>query len=326
VEDDRREEARRETMILPRFEYKRPRNLSQAIEFYKSSGGAALFLAGGTDIVPRMKLRLEKPTVVIDLKGIAGLAKIKVSEGWFRIGANVTLFDLKNDKTVRECFPALLESLDGTSSETLQMRGTLGGNILQETRCLFYNKPDTWRKAKGFCLKMGGNVCNAAKGAKTCFANYCSDNAPALLTLGTEVKLTGPDGERRIPLLEIYTGKSDKPFRLFPGEILTEFLIPEKLTSGGYLKIRVRDSIDYPLVGVALSSVKGKGWVSLGGIGARPLLFKFDKKKDAERVAEEATAQVKPVGNTVLSAAYRKRMAGVLIKRIWKKVLGEGRV
>jgi 4-hydroxybenzoyl-CoA reductase subunit beta len=244
-----------------------------------------------------------------------------------KIGANVTLYELKNHPLVKDYLPVLVDSLEATSCDTLQMRGTIGGNILQDTRCLFYNKSIEWRNAKGFCLKMGSQKCNAIKGAKLCFANYCSDNAPPLITLGTQVRLSGIDGNRQVPLEAIFSGPSDRPFTLQPGEILTHIMIPANKTKGGYLKIRVRDSIDYPLVGVAASLVNGQGCIAIGAIGGKPLRFDFDENETGwdERIARAALDRITPVANTTLSSAYRKKMAGVLVKRIARKLTEEDR-
>lgn len=181
--------------------------------------------------------------------------------------------------------------------------------------------------AKGYCIKMGGHICNAVKGAKFCSANYASDNAPALITLGAYVNIAGNDGNQQIPLEAIFSGKSVLPFTLLPGEILTHIMIPAKKTRGGYLKARVRDSIDYPVVGVALSLIDGKGCISIGSIGAKPLQIDFDENESgwAERIVQEAMDCVKPVANTVLSPAYRKKTSGVLLKRLTRKLIEEDR-
>lgn len=314
-------------MILPRFAYARPKTLRKAIALHNGGQGPAVYLAGGTDLVPRLKYRLVSPSLAIDLKGIQALKTIVLTKEWLKIGANVTLYDLKNFPPVRELYPALYQSLEATSCETLQMRGTIAGNLLQNTRCLFYNKSDEWRKAKGYCLKMGGPACNAVKGAKICFANYAGDNAPTLITLGAEVRLAGVDGERQIPLEAVFSGKSDLPFTIKADEILSHILIPARQTRGGYLKIRVRDSIDYPLVGAAISLLNGKGRVAIGAIGGKPLCFDFDQNETAwvDRIAREASDNVRPVANTVLSPAYRKKMTGVLVKRIARKLAEEDR-
>ena len=314
-------------MILPKFEYKKAKSVAEAVAFYHDHKGRARYLAGGTDLIPLIKLRLSTPTAVIDLKDIEELKAVsRNNDGWLTVGANVTLFNLKNNPVVREYFPALYESLDATSCETLQMRGTIGGNILQDTRCLLYNQSLEWRKARGFCYKMGGVACNVVPNAKACFSNYCSDNAPSLITLSAQVKLVGPRGERTIELEKIFSGDGRSPFEVEPGEILTEILVPLKKTKGAYEKLRVRDSMDYPLAGVAVSAKGAAARACVGGIGLAPRLY--DLKNINEITIKEAAdriyADVKPVSNTVLSAIYRKKMAGVLLKKAIKRVLQEG--
>jgi 4-hydroxybenzoyl-CoA reductase subunit beta len=312
-------------MILPKLAYKKAKDLEDAIHLFQKYDKNSLYLAGGTDLIPQLKLRLHTPMALIDLKGVADLKGIDVQESWLSIGANTTLFDLKNDPVVKEYFPALFQSLDATSCETLQMRGTIGGNILQNTRCLFYNKSLEWRKAKGFCFKMGGETCNAVPGTRACFAYYCSDNVPPLFTLSAEIILSGVGGERKINLSEIFSRDSKKPFRIMPGEILTRILIPLKKSKGAFEKIRVRGSIDYPLVNAAVSVKNGKGKVSIGGVGPVPFVYNLDNLDThaMEELADRVYSDSRPVANTTLSASYRKRMSKVLAKRIVANVLQE---
>jgi len=314
-------------MILPRFDYKKAEDIASAIALYESSKGQARYLAGGTDLIPLVKLRLSTPVAIIDLKGIKQLKTISREGGHLLIGANVTLFELKNHAMVKEYFPALHESLDATSCETLQMRGTIGGNLLQNTRCLLYNKSLAWRKARGFCYKMGGETCNVVPKAKACFSNYCSDNALSLLSLSAGVKIAGPKGERKIKLEKIFSGDGRNPFTLKPGEILTEIHIPLKRSRGAYEKLRVRNSIDYPLLGVAVSVSNKKGRVCVGGIGPAPLIYDLKDLEGAyiKDPAQKARQEAKPVSNTTLSPAYRKKMVDVLTQRAIKRALKEGK-
>ncbi|MBP1748864.1 MAG: hypothetical protein H6Q52_1403 [Deltaproteobacteria bacterium] len=314
-------------MILPKFEYKKASSIADAIALYKGKKGKAVYLAGGTDLIPLIKQRLSMPSAVIDLKGIDELKSIARKDGWFEIGANVTLFDLKNNPAI-DNFPALYESLEATACETLQMRGTIGGNILQDTRCLEHNQSLEWRTARGFCLRSGGKECNVVKGSKICFANYCSDNAPALVTLGAEAKLAGPKGERVIKLAALFTGDGLKPFAVDAGEILTQIRIPAKKTKGAYEKLRVRESMDYPLVGVAVSSLGAGAKICVGGVGLQPRIYErknTDLDAGIKEIADKASTDAKPVANAVVSPAYRKKMVGVLIKRAIKRAIGEGK-
>ena len=314
-------------MILPKFDYKKAEDMASAIALYETSKGRARYLSGGTDLVPLVKLRLSMPSAIIDLKGIPQLKTISRKGASLIIGANVTLFELKNHDMVRAHFPALYESLDATSCETLQMRGTIGGNILQNTRCLLYNKSLEWRTARGFCYKMGGKTCNVVPNAKACFSNYCSDNALSLISLSASVKLVGPQGERKTKLEKIFSKDGRDPFTLKPGEILTEILVPLKQSSGAYEKLRVRNAIDYPLLGVAVSINESKARVCVGGIGPAPFVYDLKDLSGTswKEVAQKARQEAKPVANTTLSAGYRKRMVHVLTQRATQRALKEGK-
>jgi 4-hydroxybenzoyl-CoA reductase subunit beta len=309
-------------MILPKFEYKRARSLAEALDFYNHFKGKALYFAGGTDLIPLLKQRLFQPAALIDLKFVGELNTLSRDKRRLAIGANAALFNLKQDPTVQEYFPALAESLEATSCETLQMRGTLGGNLLQEARCLQFNKSPEWRTARGFCWKMGGPACNVVPNARDCFANYSSDNAPALLSLAAQIKLVGPEGERTIKLEKLFSGDGRKPLALKPGEILTQIFIPLEKTRGTYEKLRVRGALDYPLVGVAVSVKGAMTRVCVGGVGPAPRVYPLQKldATSVQEAAARAAAEAKPVLNAVLSPAYRKKMVGVLFKRALKKV------
>jgi len=314
-------------MILPKFAYKKAEDVAAAIGLYEKAKGRARYLAGGTDLIPRVKLRLSTPGAVIDLKGIEQLHTVSRKRGSLVIGANVTLFELKHHEAVQEYFPALYESLDATSCETLQMRGTIGGNILQNTRCLLYNKSLEWRTARGFCFKMGGETCNVVPNAAECFSNYCSDNALSLLSLSASIKLTGPGGERKIRLDKLFSGNGTDPFAIRPGEILTEIHVPVKPSSGAYEKLRVRNAIDYPLLGVAVSIRNGSGRVCVGGIGPAPRVYELQdlSKASLRQAAQQARHDARPVSNTTLSPGYRKKMVQVLTERAVKRALKEGK-
>ena len=309
-------------MILPKFEYKRAQSIAEAIDFYTRYDGQARYLAGGTDLVPLLKLRLSTPAAIVDLKPIQALKTLSPGDGWLVVGANVSLFDLKSDPLVKEYFPALSESLEATSCETLQMRGTLGGNILQDTRCLLYNQSLEWRTARGFCWKMGGPACNVVPNTPACFSNYCSDNAPALITLSAQAILAGPGGERTVKLEKIFSGDGRKPLALEPGEILTQIRLPLEKTKGTYEKLRVRDSMDYPLVGVAVSMKGSSARVCVGGVGLSPRVYRLKDINESriKDTADQAQAEAKPVLNATLSPSYRKKMVGVLVRRAIKKV------
>lgn len=314
-------------MILPDFNYRKAASIAEAIGLYNDSNGQARYLAGGTDLMPLLKHKLSMPATVIDLKGIEELNTIAAQDGWLAIGANVTLFTLKNEPVVKEYFPALYQSLEATSCETLQIRGTIGGNLLQDTRCIEYNKSLDWRTSRGFCLKMGGKACNVVPNGRVCLSNYCSDNAPSLIALSAEVKFTGSGGERTTLLEKIFSGIGTKPFVLEPGEILTQIRIPMKKSKGAYEKLRLRNSIDYPLVSAAVCLKESGARICVGGIGPVPFVYNLKEMDTAavEDAARKASSDAKTVRNTTISPDYRKKMAGVLFRRAINNVMKEGK-
>ncbi|MCX7857528.1 MAG: FAD binding domain-containing protein [Deltaproteobacteria bacterium] len=308
-------------MILPKLDYKKAKSLEEAIEYFEKSNGEAAYFAGGTDLIPRIKLRLRTPSLVIDLKGIEEMVGIKKTDEMYVIGANTTIFELKNSEIIRENLPTLYEACAQTSCEVLQMRGTIGGNILQDTRCLFYNKSLTWRRAKGFCYKMGGNVCHATGGKNVCYANYSSDLATALLSLGSKLVIVGKDGQRKCDFEEILTGKPEKPFNLRQGEIVKEIIIPGGKRQGAFEKIRIRGSIDYPLINGAFTMDSKGGKLVVGAIGSKPCVYSVETIEE-ERVkilSETVFNDLKPVNNTVVSPVYRKKMGKVIAIKLIEK-------
>lgn len=313
-------------MMLPKFSYCSPETLREAFDAFQEARQDSVYMSGGTDLVPRLKLRLEKPSLVIDIKRIANLKGVEEDADTLKIGAMESIFDLKNNPLIKKHCPALQASLESTSCDTLQIKGTIGGNLLQNTRCLFYNQSEFWRKSRGLCLKMGGESCNAVPGAKKCFANYCSDNAAALCTVNAKVKLEGIAGERVVPLPKIFSNNAAKPFRLEPGEILTEIIVPKQKSRGGYDKLRLRGSIDYPLLGIAFSIVDGAGTLAISASGPSPKVFELKNLSEAalEQVVQKAVQETYLAANTVLNPDYRKRMIGVLSKRLINKVAEVG--
>lgn len=307
--------------LLPEFEYKRPESLEEFLHLLSDYKGDTMILAGGTDLVPRIKMGLKKLDLIIDIKDIEGLSYVKDEGKNVRIGALTTIYEIIKSKIIKDKYPALHEAATLTASENLQQRGTIGGNILQDTRCLYYNKPETWRKSFNPCFKTGGDICNAARGGKTCFAVYCGDLAPALLSLGATVFLLGKKGEKEMPLEEIFSGDGKSPFSLSSDELVKDIIIPSDKMRGGYEKLRMRKSIDYPVVNIALSMDAGdKGRLVVGSAGANPLIYDFSSPEELRQIPEKAQNDMSIVNNMYLSPLYRKNMVRVLADKLLKRV------
>ncbi len=326
-------------MKLPEFEYFNPRDVPSTLELLALHGEQAVLLGGGTDLLVRMKQGLLKPGVVISLRGVEDLRGIrKQKDGTLMIGALTRITDLLESSVIRRKYPGLAQAAGAVSAPPLQNMGTVGGNLTQETRCLYYNQSAMWRRSKPTCFKAGGATCNAVKGGSHCFATYQGDLAPMLIALSARVVLSKKGGSRAIPLEDLYTGKGKIPVRKDPDELLEGIILPppDKNTVCRYEKLRLRQALDYPLVGVAvcltLSEDKTRcvsGRLVLTAVGSGPVLVDDDGlMQDAEvsddwiqSLAEAAYKAAKPVPNVLTPPAYRKRMARVLTRRALNRAL-----
>jgi len=211
-------------LSLPEFRLLRPRTLEEALDSLVSHAGTAApghpgdavpaagirIIAGGTDLLPSMKQKLFEPQYVLDVRRIQSLRGINpVSGGDAEIGALTTLREIERSAFLRQHYPVLTEAAAAVASPVLRNMGTIGGNICLDTRCLWYNQSLTWRKGCGFCIKKDGDLCHVAPGGTKCWAAFSGDTPPALLCLNAEIEIASPNGTRRTPLADFYTGLGD---------------------------------------------------------------------------------------------------------------------
>jgi len=309
-------------MLLPDFKYMRPKSFDELLSYLIKYGNDASVLAGGTDLLPRMKMGLKQPKIIISLSAIDDLAYVSQAAQTIRIGALTTIYELEHQPAVVENYPALYEAALSTASENIRLKATVGGNIIQDTRCMDYNQSKEWKASFKPCFKSGGGICNAIKGGKRCFATYCGDLGPALISIGASVCLMSKEGEREIPLEALFTGDGRSPFSMHRGELLKEVRLPFNKTMGGYKKLRMRNSIDYSLASVAFSSnEKEKGRLVVGAVGPRPLTYEFSSYKALRPLVEKAYEDATPAANMSLVPLYRRRMIKVLAEELLKNVM-----
>lgn len=242
-------------MSLPAFTLVRPQALEEAVALLSKHAPEVAIVAGGTDLVPNLKAGLFAPRVLVDIKGLRDLDYIRYTAGQgLEIGALATLTAVAESLPVREHYPVLSEAAATVASPVLRNMGTLGGNLCLETRCVWYNQSHFWRQSIGFCLKKDGSKCHVAPGGKRCWAVWSGDTAGALVALGAEIEITGARGTRRLPLTEFYKNDGLDRAHLAKDEILTRVFVSASRAGyrGSYRKLRIRNSIDYPLAGVAL--------------------------------------------------------------------------
>ena len=322
---------------LPKFDIERPSSLAAATTLLEEHGDDAMLLAGGTDLVPNMKHELFTPRVVVSLADIPELFGIRTGDdGALVIGAMTTLDELASHPDVVQRAPALAQAASLVAGPQLRSMGTLGGNVMLDTRCQWYNQTHFWRQALGFCLKKDGTACHVVAGGSRCVAAASNDTAPVLMTLDAELAFHGPAGSHKVLTKDLW--HSDGIYnKKIQGEILTEVHIPSTPPGhrGAYGKLRERGSIDFPLFGVAvrldLDAEERIESAALAAVAlqARPVALKRAAKiltgvpsgdrERLERAAREAGElagrQCRPLENVPGDADWRHAMVPVYVRR-----------
>jgi 4-hydroxybenzoyl-CoA reductase beta subunit len=303
----------------------------------------SVLLGGGTDILVNMKHRVIHPDRVINLKTIPKLAYISDGKDGLRIGTLTTLHDLTSSSFIREKYPILSQAAREVGAYAHQVMGTIGGNLCQGNRCRFYNQSTFWRSTRPPCYKAGGKLCHVVpsrsagkQSPEGCHSTYCGDLAPVLISLDAQVKVLGPNGERSFPLKKLYTQKGKKPLSLRKGEILKEVYLPPPSGKTLYLKWRLRDSLEFPVVSLALHWEKEgdgkirKAKILFSAVGRGPVealeaekMLKAGSLDDRviEKVSNQAVKEIAPMRTSVHSPAYKRKMAGILLRQALEQIL-----
>jgi 4-hydroxybenzoyl-CoA reductase subunit beta len=323
---------------LPRLAYLRPRSVEEASEMVASNPGS-MFIAGGTDLVPNLKRRQFDVPVLVSLAGLPdGHGLDGRPEDGMTIGAGVTLDELAHHSAMSGAYRALAQACDAVSTPQVRHMGTLGGNLLVDPRCNYYNQTYAWRKAVGFCMKKDGDICLVARSSPRCWAVSSSDSAPVALTLMVEITLQGIAGSRRIPAAGLYKDDGIDYTTKRRDEVITSVHLPAvsgRMTSA-YWKLRRRPAFDFPILGVAVALTWEDGVVreargALGAVGSHPVdisaflhpLLGMRPNDDLiALVAETADKPSRPLDNTDLSHYWRKRMTKVYIERALRDACG----
>lgn len=322
-------------MILAPFELHRPETLESALTLARDLSGDFDYLAGGTDLLQNYKNRIHPKANVIALDRVRDLHGITER----RIGAMERLADVGAHPLVRERWPGLAEAVTHVASPLVRSSGTIGGNLLVETRCYFFNQTRFWRTSKGSCMKAESDVCLVVPQKETCYAAYSGDLAPLLGVLGAALELAGPAGRREVPVTGFYGGDGIRKNVLQPGEIVVAVTLPEDASAlrAGYRKLRSRDTLDYPEMGAAAAlRLDGQGRVQVlraatTAVDTVPHFADFSAEHAGrpladviDAVAEDMMERAQPKKNTAMPVGYRKKMVRVYLQRLLLDLL-EGR-
>jgi 4-hydroxybenzoyl-CoA reductase subunit beta len=322
---------------LPRFNYLRPKTAREAAQIAADLGPRAMFVAGGTDLFPKLKRRQFEVDTLIALDFLPREVH-NGSVGSITVDAGVTLAAASGEEHLNKNFAGYAEAAGLVSSPPLRNAGTIGGNLCVDTRCNYYDMTYEWRKAAGFCMKKDGDICLVAPSSPRCWAVTSSDTAPMAIALEGIVMLTGLDGEREMPVSALYRDDGMDYMAKQPSEVVTSLrLTADGNTSSAYVKLRRRGSIDFPIAGAAVALRRDGDTVVncrivLSAVASYPLEataaenFLKGKRIEAETIreaAEIAAKPAKPLDNADLSHFWRKRMVRVVVEQAIRKAIDQ---
>jgi 4-hydroxybenzoyl-CoA reductase subunit beta len=262
--------------------------------------------------LPSLKHRLLQPAPLVSVAGVDALTGIRAEGAGLSIGAATTLREVANDPRVAARYPALADACTTIATHTIQAMGTIGGNVLLDTRCVYYNQPAGWRDALGGCLKAEGTVCHVARAGRGCYAAVSGDTVPVLWLLGAELELASVQGTRHLLLRDLFTDDGRTWLRIEPGEVLVRIHVPAPAAPIVHRKLRARGSIDYPLLLVAVQREGRGARAVLSALGPSPIEVQAD---DADDLPEIAWRAAHPLPTHLWSTTWRKHMVRVEVRR-----------
>lgn len=318
---------------MNRFEYVRPASLDEAVAAGAVPGSA--WLAAGTNLLDLMKTGAARPARLVDVTRLPGLDRIELlADGGARVGAMVRNADLARDRGFARAFPAVAEALLAGASPQIRNAATVGGNLLQRTRCAYFFDP-----ASACNRRDPGAGCDAREGVNgghailgwsdACIATHASDFCVPLVALDAVVEIVGPGGMRTVPLEDLHRLPGDSPARetiLEPGELVVALRLPAEAAAvrghSRYLKLRERTSFAFALVSVAVGLDLADGRIrrarlALGGVAAKPwraraaedALVGSAADRDAfARAAAIALADARPSGDNAHKIELARRL------------------
>lgn len=336
-------------MRAPSFAYRAPRTVAEVVEILAGEGPRARLLAGGTDLIPNLKRRQQVPQTLVSLRRVEELKSHAVGGGFLDLGAGLTLSQIVGNGDLSPGQRALKVAAGKVATPQIRNMGTIGGNLCLDTRCNYYNQNYEWRQAIDFCKKAPGpegtaktevttGTCWVAPSSPRCWAVSSTDTAPALVALGAEITLVSSQGERRIPLHELYFDDGMAYLTKRPDELLSAVHVPV-LGEGWkstYWKLRRRGSFDFPVLSVAAaikfgpSGVVEEARLTLGAVQSYPVSVPTDAllgqpltDEVIETFALAASKPARPLDNTDYHLTWRKKVCKSYIAGALKELRGD---
>ncbi len=319
------------TEPLPEFSLSCPVKVEQAVAAAEAAPDSR-FLAGGTDMMVKLRRGLLDGTDFIDLGAIEELHQLTCNGEGLVLGAGVTLSGICTNGEACRRYPAIAQAAASVAGPGHRSVATVGGNLCLDTRCIYYNQSRWWRDAVGFCLKYKGDVCHVAPAGNRCRAAYSGDLAPALLVHGAQIELASSKGRRRMPLTDLYREDGADHLTIAPGELIVAVHVPppdaDTAMLSAYEKVRTRQAIDFPLAGAAVACRREAGGtvrvtVAATGTNSRPFLLDglepippgTNLDTWLEQLEKLVQKQVSPQRTTTAAAHYRRLAVSAVARR-----------
>ncbi|MBI2259404.1 MAG: FAD binding domain-containing protein [Flavobacteriia bacterium] len=302
--------------------YLLPETIYEASRFAMENQEDFTFISGGTDVWVNAFQGTQKKSCIIDLSKINELKGIEIQGDFLRIGSAEILEELKNNDLIKVHFPLLIEAALSVGSPLIRKTATIGGNILCENRCLYFNQSEWWRESVGYCLKCDGDICIATGGKNACFSELVSDTAPALITLNAKIEYVYNNQVVKVDLEEIYTGDGVYPRNLPKEAILLAIYLPlTKKINSSFFKLRERESMEFTsLTFAATTDQNGNLKIALSGVDPKPVVYSGSLNDDSEQILKKLVKAARSVDNDMYSRVYRKEMIKVYLERALKEL------
>ena len=307
---------------LKNFSLAKPLNIQELKVQLAQAHSATKLIAGGTDLLPNLKHGLYDLTHMISLRHVKELNNLEIGLDNLKIGSNITLHELSINLKLKEVFPAIQYAASQIASPHLRRMGTVGGNICLDTRCTYFNQSEFWRKALGYCIKKDGDLCHVVKNGKRCVAASSNDLATILLAYDARLTIISSQQERVIDLSDFYTANGEKNNILEHHEVVTQVELKRTAhTRAGFVKLRHRSSIDFPLLSIGVVFTLNQnnkfesGRLVINALVAKPKIFELERyntqiyNEDLIKIiAREAREKCHPQTNIAEDTNWRKEM------------------
>lgn len=302
--------------------YFRPRSVAEAVQLADQFEDRFRFLAGGTDVLVNKFQATDTSTCLIDLTGIEEMRQVSKHSDHLSIGPLVCLDELGKYPDITSEFSVLIEAAQAVASPVIRKTATLGGNLLCENRCAFYNQSEWWREAIGYCLKCNGDICIATGGKQNCFSKFASDTAVALISLNARIVVLEKDESYTVPLEEIYTGDGVNPRKFDKSALILSINIPMgQGFRSVFKKLRQRESLEFSsLTSVVTTDRHNRVRIVLGGVDPKPVLITGTTADDRNEMIKKAAKKARIVDNDAYSRLYRKEMIAVFLYKSFEEL------